>query len=147
MLLQLRNSETAGQSLGGVGVMQAPWPRIMEDMRKVCPYCGDRHICLPPTSVRGGTVSPPAVEEVTLFLANFGDRDRHLDRDGIWSHTRTQSSLFYEKYLAICEASDAMPLGRRTFNNALVALGWERRKVNGLYWWVKEVWPTPATAG
>lgn len=112
-------------------------------MRKVCPYCGDGHVCLPATAISAGSVTPPSTEEVTWFLSLYANHPGpHNDRDGTWHLSRRGSSLFYERYVALATAERRYILGRRTFNNTLVAMGWRRRKIGGWYWWVHEEWPS-----
>lgn len=85
-----------------------------------CSVCGDLHICAP--SERKVTTD---VERVAEFLTAV-----EIPAE------RFPSTPFYEQYAAWCVAEGKMMLGRRTFNNTLVAMGWERRKIGGWYHWV-----------
>lgn len=86
----------------------------------ICSTCNDVHICAP--SDRKVTTD---VERVSEFLSAFSPPGE-----------RFLSTPFYEKYAGWCAAEGKMMLGRRTFNQTLVAMGWERRKIGGWYWWV-----------
>lgn len=101
-------------------------------MRKKCPYCGDQHVCLRAANVSGGSVTPPSQETVQLFVNESTEQILGLLRDGC----QFRSEFFFEMYLEWCRRGLHVPLGRRTFNNTLVHLGWERRKIGGYYRWV-----------
>lgn len=106
-------------------------------MRKSCPYCGDRHICIDSRSISAGSVTPPSKETVEEFAAESAATILPLVSHQLQDpRVRLSSSALYDLYVDWAHQRGQAPLGRRTFNNTLVALGWQRRKISGYYNWV-----------
>ena len=90
-----------------------------------CDRCGDVHLCIPADQLL--TAAPGTGFK---YVKEFAEGIYIRSDDG-----RVRVLGIYDLYVKWCAMKEVVPTGLRRFNRMLQALGWEKERVGGYYYW------------